>query len=190
MNAPQDPIAPLRFGGVATGWDAPYAGVLDEVALYDRALGPEEVRGHCAAGARPDGVSAWSTRRGTIALVWFGGVLLEAGSVNGPWQPVAGAASPWTLVPDSPQRYYRLESASGGIQVGAQRIQDLTPWLSDLSEQATTIDICAPADEVRHGGYDPRSKRVPRNAVLDAIESREAFGGDAGSVMPKGRNFH
>lgn len=84
----------------------------------------------------------------------------------------------------------KLQSASGVIHVVAHRIQDLTPWLSDLSEQATTIDICAPADEVRHGGYDPRSKRVPRNAVLDAIESREAFGGDAGSVMPKGRNFH
>jgi error-prone DNA polymerase len=83
----------------------------------------------------------------------------------------------------------RLQSVSGVIHVVADRIEDLTPWLSDLSEQATSIDPYAHADEVKHGGYDPKSKRIARNAALDAARRKEELVRDTSEVMPKGRNF-
>lgn len=36
-------------------------------------------------------------------------VLKEADTVSGPWSPVEGATSPWTVLPTSPRKYYRLE---------------------------------------------------------------------------------
>ncbi|MCO5071480.1 MAG: error-prone DNA polymerase [Rhizobiaceae bacterium] len=84
----------------------------------------------------------------------------------------------------------KLQSASGVIHVVADRIVDLTPWLSDLSEHAMSIDAYARADEVKHGGHDPRTKRPPRNAVLEAAASKMERGHEARDVMPKGRNFH
>lgn len=56
----------------------------------------------------------------------------------------------------------RLQSVSDVIHIVAEHIEDLTPWLSDLSEQAAAIEPHARADEVRA----------------------------ANAVMPKGRNFH
>lgn len=84
----------------------------------------------------------------------------------------------------------KLQSASDVIHIVAHRIEDLTPWLSGLSEKAMTIDTYARADEVKNGGYDPRAKRVPRNAALEGMRQEEEIARDANSVMPKGRNFH
>ena len=84
----------------------------------------------------------------------------------------------------------RLQSVSDVIHIVAHRIEDLTPWLSDLSEKAAALDPCIPADEVKNGGYDPKAKRPPKNAVLEAVRRKEELAREARSVMPKGRNFH
>ncbi|MEZ5802812.1 MAG: error-prone DNA polymerase [Rhizobiaceae bacterium] len=84
----------------------------------------------------------------------------------------------------------KLQSVSNVIHVVARRIEDLTPWLSDLSEKAASIDTYAPADEVKYGGYDPKAKRMPCNAALENAQRKEELVRDARSVMPKGRNFH
>ena len=78
----------------------------------------------------------------------------------------------------------RLQSASGVIHVVAERIEDLSPWLKDLSEGA------APA-----GGTgtwpDAAAEGAAGGRKEPAFESRPPDAGhDVRDVMPKGRNFH
>ncbi|MDW6021986.1 error-prone DNA polymerase [Mesorhizobium sp. BAC0120] len=86
----------------------------------------------------------------------------------------------------------RLQKESDVIHIVAERMEDLTPWLAELSEQAPELDTYIPADGVRHGGSDPRertadaaSRATPGKVLPDRNElawrNREA--------MPKGRNF-
>jgi error-prone DNA polymerase len=74
----------------------------------------------------------------------------------------------------------QLEKKSGIIHVVAQRIEDRTHWLADLTEDGITMKgTFARADEVKRPGPDPAdyqqsSTRHPRNI----------------KVMPKSRDFH
>ena len=84
----------------------------------------------------------------------------------------------------------RLQSESGVVHIVAEKVEDLTPWLSALLEESSIA--AAPLatgsgeyPENREGqaaGIGPfRREPVARNV--------EALGQRAGSVMPKGRNF-
>jgi error-prone DNA polymerase len=80
----------------------------------------------------------------------------------------------------------RLQCESGVIHIVAERMEDLTPWLAELSEKAQAIDILSRADEVKHPGMDHRTKARRRGGAPAADE--ELFI-EAEKVMPKGRNF-
>ena len=90
----------------------------------------------------------------------------------------------------------KLQSASGVIHVVADRIDDLTPWLGDLSEAASRIGGLANADEVKRPVLDGRDKPVQRARLARILKQNPALRDDletlarqAGAVMPKGRNF-
>ncbi len=87
----------------------------------------------------------------------------------------------------------RVQSANEVIHVVAERIDDLTPMLAVLSEDADDLASLAHGDEVARPTGDDSRQRHPRNvrffqkppertAELAAIEAHR--------VMPKGRNFH
>jgi len=80
----------------------------------------------------------------------------------------------------------KLQCESGVTHIVADRMEDLTPWLAELSEKANAIDILARADEVKHPGMDHRTKAHARQARAPA--EGELFV-EASKVMPKGRNF-
>lgn len=85
----------------------------------------------------------------------------------------------------------RLQCESGVIHIVAERMEDLSPWLAELSEQTSAINPWIRADEVRHGGPDPRErtemKRRAREIILE--RNRDDLAREAKQVMPKGRNF-
>ena len=91
-------------------------GSLAELLIYDGALS-EADRGKLVQylqvkyfGAEA-GAPVLSVRRsgGSLTLEWSGtGSLEEAGSVQGPWTSVAGAASPATISPSGQQKFYRI----------------------------------------------------------------------------------
>ncbi|HWK13513.1 MAG TPA: error-prone DNA polymerase [Rhizobiaceae bacterium] len=84
----------------------------------------------------------------------------------------------------------RLQSASGVIHIVAERITDLTPRLAALSEGAARLKYTAPADEGGHDG-PPSRERGRRNHPPDRPDAEAGLAARrAGSVMPKGRNFH
>ncbi|MGE0501164.1 MAG: error-prone DNA polymerase [Rhizobiaceae bacterium] len=87
----------------------------------------------------------------------------------------------------------RLQSESGVIHIVAEQMEDLTPWLAVLSEKAAGIDSLARADEVKRPGTDHRLRRSPRQPLSSgAVQTRDIveIAQDAGTAMPKGRNFH
>lgn len=89
----------------------------------------------------------------------------------------------------------KLQCESGVIHIVANKIEDLTPWLADLSEKATEIHGLAHADEVRRPVADMGRKITPRSYMarltrLSATGKHDDKGQAASKVMPKGRNFH
>jgi error-prone DNA polymerase len=90
----------------------------------------------------------------------------------------------------------RLQSESDVIHVVAARIEDLTPWLGDLAEAASRIGGLANADEVKRPVAEGRDRPIRRarlaRMVKDDPELRndlETLARQAGTAMPKGRNF-
>ena len=89
-----------------------------------------------------------------------------------------------------------VQSESGVIHVITERIEDLTPMLSALSEDGSKLSSLARADEIAHpSGDDSRQRGIhhPRNVRFfqkDNAAADDATALSAHDVMPKGRNFH
>jgi error-prone DNA polymerase len=96
----------------------------------------------------------------------------------------------------------RLQSESGVIHVVAERIEDLTPLLSRLSQaqdraqDTSCVEGLARADvKYSNGAPDHHPHRHPRagDALVTLFRDQPALAGELGltaEVMPKGRNFH
>ncbi|TIT90621.1 MAG: hypothetical protein E5W55_22045, partial [Mesorhizobium sp.] len=70
----------------------------------------------------------------------------------------------------------KLQQESDVIHIVADRIEDLTPWLSVLLRPPT----------IEH---EPAGDTAPANRGLPVRQDSEALSGAAQQVMPKGRNF-
>jgi error-prone DNA polymerase len=87
----------------------------------------------------------------------------------------------------------RLQSESGVIHIVAEKIEDLSHWLAELSEEAQLAAAYA-AGSV--GGEQNDQNPLRRNfhthrdkKTLSPANDHEALSRKASSVMPKGRNF-
>src|SRR5262249_8879724 len=88
----------------------------------------------------------------------------------------------------------KLQQESNVIHIVAERMEDLTSCLAELSEQAVPIDPYMRADAVRHGGSDAREKAADDAArrtkdTVAILPDREELAWQTRQVMPKGRNF-
>ena len=90
----------------------------------------------------------------------------------------------------------RVQSESGVIHVVASRIEDLTPLMAQLSEDAVGDEGLARADEVKHPQEDLRNKIKPRSRLARLVKDDPAVARDfealskkTKAVLPKGRNF-
>jgi error-prone DNA polymerase len=85
----------------------------------------------------------------------------------------------------------KLQSESDVVHIVAQKIEDLTPWLTALLEENSVNAI--PPIESRYHAVDRDKKPaqlapfIRRNAPI--AKDVEAMARKASSVMPKGRNF-
>jgi error-prone DNA polymerase len=90
----------------------------------------------------------------------------------------------------------KLQNESGVIHVVAERIEDLTPLLSRLSQDTSCVEGLARADvKYSNGAPDSHPHRHPRagDALVTLFRDQPALAGELGltaEVMPKGRNFH
>jgi error-prone DNA polymerase len=89
----------------------------------------------------------------------------------------------------------RLQSESGVIHIVAERIEDLSSWLGELSEEASgNLKPETRANTVRQNilkRSESRSKLLHREPEFQSSASNyEELSEKAEKVMPKGRNFH
>ncbi|MCI0748014.1 MAG: immunoglobulin domain-containing protein [Verrucomicrobia subdivision 3 bacterium] len=96
-----------RIGGDPSGADRTFGGIIDEVAVFHRALTPAQIL-NLYNGAPP--VTLGLQRSGSnLILNWTEGVLQESTSITGSWLPVGGAAPPsHTVTPSGPYKYFRV----------------------------------------------------------------------------------
>ena len=114
-HAPMVVTSPPGFGGNQPGRaDRNYIGMLDEVAVYDRALTPAEVAAIVASSTSttpvPPGILDVSGTPGAYVLTWTWGVLQSSTSLSGPYAAVPGASSPYPLPSTGDGLYYRLSA--------------------------------------------------------------------------------
>jgi hypothetical protein len=96
--------APTVLGQRSDYAFAPLDGALDEVAVYNYALGPQQIQNHYLNAVR-----LTLTPSGTNLVLSFPfGTLQTATAVTGPYTNVLAATSPYTNVLSGPQRYFRL----------------------------------------------------------------------------------
>jgi hypothetical protein len=93
------------------GDGAPFAGRVDEVAVYTGVLSASRVQAHYAAGAVHAPPSIGIARNGNnITLTWPSGVLYQADAITGPFTIVSGATSPHPVTPTGGQKFYLLRT--------------------------------------------------------------------------------
>jgi hypothetical protein len=106
-------LAPLQIGGdhlASEAMSSYFRGELDEVAVYARALSPEDVLIHyglITQSAAPPTLSI--ARDGeNVVITWTGGTLQATSDLDGPWTNV-NAKSPLKSQPALAERYYRVK---------------------------------------------------------------------------------
>jgi hypothetical protein len=104
----QNAAATFNIGDRGDG--APFAGRVDEVAVYSGLLSAARVHAHYAAGAaQPPSISI-SKSGNTITLTWPQGVLYQGDAVTGPYTVVNGATSPYPVTPSGGSKFYLLRN--------------------------------------------------------------------------------
>jgi hypothetical protein len=86
-----------------------FNGVLDEVAVFNRALTSAQIRQLYDNGFQLPQVQVALQKSGpNLSLNWPQGTLLQATNLIGPWSAVMGAASPFDLMPTNSAMFYRI----------------------------------------------------------------------------------
>jgi hypothetical protein len=96
------------IGSTGNGWADPFAGSVDEVAIYDYALSSSQVLAHYKAGTVAPNLSI--NRSGANVIVtWPYGPLYQADNITGPWSAVPGnPSSPYSISPAAARKFYRF----------------------------------------------------------------------------------
>ncbi len=102
------PGLPTGSGSLVLGWrnDAgfnPFAGAMDDVAIYNKALTPQQIQAHYLNSTYLAIVSSGTN----VLITWATGALQSATNVNGPYANVNGATSPYTDSLNGTERFYR-----------------------------------------------------------------------------------
>jgi hypothetical protein len=84
-----------------------FAGVVDDVAIFNRALTQAELDNLAAVGTSGV-VEPVTLHLQGLQLSWSSGTLIQATNILGPWSTVTGASSPYTITPTGPAMFYRL----------------------------------------------------------------------------------
>ena len=83
-----------------------FNGGVDEVAFYNYALSPSQIKAHFAGSGRA--TLGFAEVSGTTTLTWTTGSLLGSTNVAGPYKAIVGATSPYTVAYTNSQFFYVL----------------------------------------------------------------------------------
>jgi hypothetical protein len=101
-------VGPYDLGGPSLFW----TGEIDEVAVYTKALTPNQILAHYQAASFGADTSPLTYIRtgGELELRWQNGVLEQASEIEGWWSPVPGAIAPSykLTIPTTGGAFYRV----------------------------------------------------------------------------------
>jgi Concanavalin A-like lectin/glucanases superfamily len=101
--------ADWAVGSTGNGWADAFAGLVDEVAIYNYALSANQVAGHYRAGTLAPRLTIVPAGGGNVTITWPYGTLLQSDNVTGPWTAVPGnPISPHTTSAGGGGKYYRF----------------------------------------------------------------------------------
>ena len=147
------------------------------------------VRGRQAGFGRGTGAGAAAAGQGQCDLPDAGGREgASPTSSSGRGCSSASGRSSWERASSGSRG--KLQSESGVIHIVAEKIEDLTPWLSALLEE---VGAATPSVTDQTGNHlrEESSKRSGRPDIRNAPITQDiaTLSGEAERVMPKGRNF-
>jgi hypothetical protein len=82
-----------------------FQGAIDDTAIYNYALSPQQIQNHYLNMTRISIASSGSS----VVLSWPTGSLLSSTNVTGPYVPVVGATSPYTSSATGKQKFFRVQ---------------------------------------------------------------------------------
>jgi hypothetical protein len=95
-------------GSAAYGWTNEFAGSIDEVAIYNKALSPTSISTHYSAAVSAPVTLTIALSSGVVTVSWSSGTLQEASTANGPWSDLT-ATSPYQPPATSAAMFYRVK---------------------------------------------------------------------------------
>ncbi|MGC3961097.1 MAG: hypothetical protein QM813_25160 [Verrucomicrobiota bacterium] len=104
------PGLPVGSGATVFGWRSPvdfqpFSGLMDDIAVYNKALTPAQIQNHYQNSTRLSIVKSGSN----VVVAWPTGTLQAAGAATGVYTNVPGAVSPYTNTISGAQLYYRVQ---------------------------------------------------------------------------------
>ena len=101
--------ADWAIGSTGNGWADNFAGAIDEVAIYGKALSAAQVQSHFAAVPQEPQLDIGRDAQGRLTITWNGGTLQHADEAAGAYTDVPNNPTSPFLVPTGPQKkFYRL----------------------------------------------------------------------------------
>ena len=97
------------IGATGNGWANNFAGLVDEAAIYNKALTPAQVANHYVMGkAGTTALTITPTAGGNVTITWPAGTTLQQATlVAGPYANVPGSPSSPLTIPASGTKFYR-----------------------------------------------------------------------------------
>lgn len=110
VGALSEPGANWAIGSRGDGNADAFKGLVDEAAIYDRALTPAQIAAHYSSGLGVVRSLSIARSGGDVVITWSGSVLQSAGEVTGAYGDVAGSpVSPLKVTPAEVRKFYRLK---------------------------------------------------------------------------------
>jgi hypothetical protein len=86
------------------------SGLVDEAAIYNKALSAAQIAAHYASAVGAVRSLSIARAGGNVAITWSGGTLQSADEATGTYSDVAGSPqSPLTVTPAAARKFYRLK---------------------------------------------------------------------------------
>ena len=83
----------------------PFSGVIDDVAVYNKALTPQQVQNHFLNSVRLNAATSGKN----MVVTWSEGMLQSSTNVSGPFITVPAATSPYTNSATGKQLFFRAQ---------------------------------------------------------------------------------
>jgi hypothetical protein len=101
--------AEWALGATGMGWADFFAGAIDEAAIYNKALSPSQVQAHYNS-ATVSAVTLHIAKSGSSYVISYdAGTLQSSPAVNGTYNDVPGATSPYAVPPGTSVMFYRAK---------------------------------------------------------------------------------